>query len=44
MKFWIDSSESYGLMVAKLWIEDGRGRGGGKQGMAREASIGECII
>jgi hypothetical protein len=42
--FWIDDSESYGLMVAKFWIEDGRRRGGGKEGMGREALIGECII
>jgi len=44
VKFWIDGSESYGLTAAKFWIEDGRGRGGAKEGMGREASIGECIV
>ena len=44
MKFWIDGSESYGLMVVKFWIEDGRDRGGGKEGMDRGTSIGECVI
>jgi hypothetical protein len=41
VKFWIDGSESYGLMVAKV-IEDGRDRGGGKEGMGGDASLGEA--
>ena len=44
MKFWIDDNENYGLMIAKFWIEDDRDRGGGKEGMDRGMSIGECVI
>jgi hypothetical protein len=44
VKFWIDGIESYGFIVAKFWIEDGRDRGGGKEGKGGDTSIEECIL